>query len=131
MTRAEEQKIQELHRKAIDLADKGFLARREGRQSEAATFIRQAFEKELSAADAVASELQLEPTRSVLHRSAASLAFQCGELETSERLIHDALSGSPPEEIAEELHDLLTQISSYRSHAVQTGAQPVPFLEGR
>lgn len=127
MTR-EQEKIKGLHRSAIDLADKAFMAQREGRQVEAATFIRQAFEKELLAADSVASDVQLEPTRSVLHRSAASLALQCGELDTSERLIHKALSGSPPDEIAEELHDLLDQVRSSRARPVQPGMQPAPFF---
>jgi superfamily II DNA/RNA helicase len=128
VTSAEEHKIKELHRSAIDLADKAFIAQREGRQVEATNFIRQAFEKELLAADSVASDVQFEPTRSVLHRSAASLALQCGDLDTSERLIHKALSGSPPDEIAEELQDLLSQVRSARAKPVQPGVQPTPFL---
>jgi hypothetical protein len=51
-----------------------------------------------------------EPTRSVLLRSAASLAIDCGEFREAERLIAAALSGSPPEEIADELRDLLEQV---------------------
>ena len=48
--------------------------------------------------------------RSVLHRSAASLALECGALREAERLIAAALSGDPPDEIAEELRDLLEQV---------------------
>lgn len=51
------------------------------------------------------------PTRSILHRSAASLAVECGEVATAERLIAIALSGNPPQEIAEELKDLFVQIN--------------------
>ena len=58
----------------------------------------------------VAPDLGAEPSRSVLHRSAASLAEQCGEFREAERLIAVALSGNPPEEIAEELRDLLQQV---------------------
>jgi len=52
----------------------------------------------------------LEPTRSVLHRSAATLALECGALCDPERLIAVALSGDPPAEIAEELRDLLEPV---------------------
>lgn len=55
--------------------------------------------------------MDTEPTRSVLHRSAATLAVNCGELQAAERLITTALSGNPPQEIAEELKDLFIQIN--------------------
>jgi hypothetical protein len=57
------------------------------------------------------SDLEAEPTRSVLHHSAASLAIECGELQTAERLIATALTGNPPQETAEELRDLFIQIN--------------------
>jgi len=57
-----------------------------------------------------APDLALEPTRSVLHRSAAALAWQCGEYREAERLITTALSGAPPEVIADELRDLLLRV---------------------
>jgi hypothetical protein len=72
---------------------------------------RQAFEQEAQAATLVVNDLDAEPTRSVLHRSAASLAIECGELRAAERLIATALSGNPPPEIAEELKDLFIQIN--------------------
>jgi hypothetical protein len=78
---------------------------------QAAQFTRQAFEQETQAAVLIASTLDAEPTRSVLHRSAASLAIECGELQVAERLIATALSGNPPLEIAEELKDLFIQIN--------------------
>jgi hypothetical protein len=63
------------------------------------------------AAALIANQLDAEPTRSVLHRSAANLAVNCGELTAAERLIATALSGNPPSEIAEELKDLFIQIN--------------------
>ena len=42
---------------------------------------------------------------------AATLAIDCGELKAAERLITTALSGNPPEDIAEELKDLFIQIN--------------------
>jgi hypothetical protein len=55
----------------------------------------------------VADQLDFEPTRSVLHRSAASLAVECCQLREAERLIGRALAGNPPPDIADELRDLL------------------------
>jgi hypothetical protein len=74
--------------------------------------LRQALEHERQAAELAAPDLSLEPTRSVLHRRAATLAWQCGEFREAERLISTALSGTPPEMIAEELRDLLLQVYS-------------------
>jgi hypothetical protein len=103
--------IQTLHQQAMDLAEAAAVARLRGALEQAAQLTRRAFEQETQAANLVASALDAEPTRSVLHRSAASLAIECGELRTAERLIATALSGSPPSEIAEELKDLFIQIN--------------------
>jgi hypothetical protein len=103
--------IQVLHQQAMDLAEAATVARLRGSIEQAAQLTRQAFEQETQAASLIANTLEAEPTRSVLHRSAASLAIECGELQTAERLITTALSGNPPSEIAEELKDLFIQIN--------------------
>lgn len=103
--------IQTLHQQAMDLAEAAAVARLRGAFEQAAQLTRQAFEQEVQAANLIASVIDAEPTRSVLHRSAASLAIECGELRTAERLIATALSGNPPPEIAEELKDLFIQIN--------------------
>jgi hypothetical protein len=103
--------IQMLHKQAMDLAEAAAVAQLRGAIEQAAQLTRQAFEQENQAANLVASVLDAEPTRSVLHRSAASLAIECGELRAAERLIATALSGNPPPEIAEELKDLFVQIN--------------------
>lgn len=54
-----------------------------------------------------AEQSQTEPTRSVLHRSVATLALDCGEYREAERLVAAALAGSPPEQIANELREVL------------------------
>ena len=68
-------------------------------------------ELEAEAARLVADDLAAEPTRSVLHRSAVSLAVECGELQMAERLIARALADTPPADIADELKDLFMQIN--------------------
>jgi hypothetical protein len=102
--------MNDLHHAAMRLVDQASDRRRRGDESEANALLRQAFEQERQAAELAAPDLALEPTRSVLHRSAATLAWQCGEYREAERLIGAALSGTPPETIAEELRDLLLQV---------------------
>ena len=71
----------------------------------------QALALESEAAQMVADDLTAEPTRSVLHRSAASLAIECGELQTAEKLIERALADPRPADIEAELKDLFLQIN--------------------
>ena len=103
--------IQEKHTIAMDLAEAAFSAKLRGNLKRASQLIREAFENEQAAAALIAHQLDAEPSRSILHRSAATLAVDCGELKAAERLIATALSGNPPEEIAEELKDLFIQIN--------------------
>lgn len=94
------------HYDAMEWADKGDSAKRQGLPNEAKDFYRYAFRDESRAAELVAPYLDLEPTRSVLHRSAASLAMQCGEPAEAASLIEVGLAGNPPAEIADELREL-------------------------
>lgn len=94
----------------MDLAEEATVERLHGNPDQAARLLRLALEKERAAASLVESEAAIEPTRSVLHQSAASLAVECGDLREAERLARTALSGSPPEAITEELRQLLRSI---------------------
>jgi len=102
----------EIHEEAMSFAERAFLARREGEGEQADSLFRKAFAKEKSAAGLVEGDEHLEPTRSVLHRSAASLAVECGEFNEAKRLAEIGLGGSPPGEIAEELRRVLERCSS-------------------
>ena len=103
------QDIETLHREAMELVDRAVLARQRGDAEAVIKLSRVAFAKERTAADLVANKFDLEPTRSILHRSAAVLALECAELRDAERLIGRALAGNPPHDIAEELRDLLVE----------------------
>jgi len=103
----------------MELADQAMLALRQGDTERARGLNRSAFDKERKAASIVAPDLNLEPTRSVLHRSAASLALDCGEIREAERLIGTALAGNPPEQIADELRDLIEDVHFQRHLAVR------------
>lgn len=100
-----------LHQEAMDLAESALIAKLRVDLAQENQLLRQAFEKEAQAAALIAHDLSAEPTRSVLHRSAASLAIECGEFQVAERLIMTALTGNPPQEIAAELKDLFVQIN--------------------
>ena len=103
--------IQDLHRQAMDLAEQADLKKLRGETSQAQELLQQALKLESEAAGMVANDITAEPTRSVLHRSAATLAVECGELSLAERLIARALAGAPPSGIAAELKDLFIQIN--------------------
>jgi hypothetical protein len=100
----------DLHRQAMSLADQADQANRNGDGQTAQHLFRQAFDLERRAAERMISHNDAEPTRSVLLRSAASLAIGCHEYREAERLIATALAGNPPREICEELRDLLEEL---------------------
>ncbi|MEO1146062.1 MAG: hypothetical protein AAFY26_10750 [Cyanobacteria bacterium J06638_22] len=104
-------RIQELHNKAMDLAEQADLAKLRGDTAVQQDLLRQAFELEYQAAQQVAQLEGAEPTRSILHRSAASLAIACSNLAVAEQLIIAALMGNPPADIATELKDLFMQLN--------------------
>jgi hypothetical protein len=69
----------------------------------------QAFAKEKEAAMDLLGDFEAEPTRSVLFRSAANIAFNIGDFTEAKKLSHLALAGSPFDEIKEELQQLLEE----------------------
>ena len=98
--------IQELHTRAMEIADQADLLKRQGNDDDAYTLFRKSLEAESEAAYAARRQQIGEPTESVLFRSAASLAYIVKEYREAERLICMGLSGNPPAEIAEELRSL-------------------------
>lgn len=107
-------KIAKLHNDAMRCADQAMLAKVAKDIEKADELTRQAFSLESQAAAMCKDDYKFEPTRSVLHRSAASLAIECGELRQAERLIATALAGDPPGDIADELRDLFETVSFHR-----------------
>ena len=81
-----------LHDEAMSLADDAWVKRYEGDFAAYKEVIRAAYEKERAAAESITREVDFEPTRSVLLRSAASLALECGETREAERLVSVALA---------------------------------------
>jgi len=96
------------------LAELAEEAKRAGNLTGYDEFTREALQQESTAAWRFADDISFEPSRSVLFRSAATLAIECGELRVAERLISAALAGNPPAEIADELRDLLEDVYFHR-----------------
>lgn len=102
--------IDELHQKAMDLAEEAFYAKREEKWKLAQAKYKAAFEYEKAAAMLLVNEYSQEPTRSVLFRSAANLLLNIphpdiDNYREAERMVAFGLSGNPPEQIAEELRE--------------------------
>ena len=95
----------------MQFADESRIAKLLGERDKYLHFTRLALEKEAAAADLMVELTDIEPTRSVLHRSAATLAWRCEEYDYAKRLIFRGLDGSPPGEIAWELKDLLGKVN--------------------
>jgi hypothetical protein len=108
------EKSYNLHNEAMDIAEKALIQRSSGNHSKAVKLFNDAFEKERIAAMSVARELDFEPSRSVLFRSAASMAYNAGRYRDAEVMIAMGLSGNPPEIIANELRDLYEDINFSR-----------------
>ena len=105
----------DVHRKAMDFAAKGLMARMRGDTEEAVAHFEEALENELVALDEL-DRLgnKVEPTYSVLHRSAATLALDCHHFRLAEKLASKALAADPVPAIADELRDVWEQANSYR-----------------
>jgi hypothetical protein len=98
----------QLHDEAMDLFELGLLAARKGMLDESRRMFTDALEKEAAAADSVPDDL--EPTRSILHRSAASIALRIGNTQRALKHVDTGLAGKGPYEIVEELRMLREQI---------------------
>jgi len=106
--------IRDYHSQAMEFAELALVARMRGEHEHAGHLSRQALECELSAIGEMDATGVIEPTYSVLHRSAATLALDCSDPRSAERIVAKALTHDPPSEIAEELRDLMEQINFKR-----------------
>ena len=98
--------MNDCHDKAMEYAETALVQRIRGNPDKARPLFEQALEWELKAV----AELDepIEPTYSVLHRSAGTLALDCKQYRLAEKLA--ALAQDLPTEIAEELRELLEQV---------------------
>lgn len=93
--------VRDLHKRAMALVNESMLIDDYVPKN---VLLKKALELEIEAAMELFDKFEAEPTRSVLFRSAATIAFNIGELETAERMIFSGLcSKKVPAEIKEEL----------------------------
>ncbi len=104
----------EFHLKAMEIAEEGIIARLKGDMDTALKKLKEAYEIEKKAVDIVMPMFDNEPTRSIMTRSAAALAMDCGEFREAEKMTAIGLMGNPPLEIAEEMRNIYEQVNFKR-----------------
>lgn len=100
----------ETHLQAMNFAQDALVISIKGDKQQALALYEKAFDLEKQAALSLLDKENIEPTRSVLFRSAAALAKKCQKFREAEKMIAYGLSGNPPEEIALELRELYEDI---------------------
>jgi hypothetical protein len=126
-------RVREIHREAMRLADEADAARLRGDAAGHRRLIRQAFEAEREAALRLADRTELEPTRSILHKSAAYLALESGLQREASNLARSALAGAPPADVEEELRAILQRTDGYTALSEKAGhrASSIQALRAR
>ena len=111
--------IRKIHNNAMNIAENAYLAKLKGDIDKYLELYHEAFYLEKEAAMMLVNKYDIEPSRSVLFRSAASMAFICGMHKEAEKLIAHGLSGNPPYDIAEELRNLYEEVNFNRHLKVE------------
>jgi hypothetical protein len=103
----------DLHQKAMFFAQDALVATHRGDKDNALSLYKNAFDIEREVAMSLVDS-DNEPIRSVLFRSAASLALNCGLDREAEIMISYGLIGKPPTDIHQELLQLLEDVKVQR-----------------
>ena len=103
----------DLHQKAMFFAQDALVAAHKGDKKNAVMLYKNAFDLERNAAMSLV-DTNNEPMRSILFRSAASLALNCGLDREAEIMISYGLIGTPPKDIHQELLELLDDVKHER-----------------
>lgn len=106
--------IEQLHNQAMIFADDADLLKHHGRKEDSIIFYEKAYKAER---DAVFESIKCcidDFSVNILIKSAAFLAYEAGLIRDSEQMVGLALSRNLPEEIAEEMRDLLENLNFSR-----------------
>ena len=112
----------ELHEKAMSLYEDSLAAKYIGADEKRLAFLKKAFELEKEAACLLKDKYDLEPTRSKLFASSATMAYQLSNYRESEKMVAWGLAGNPPLDVLEELRDLFDKVNFYR-HLTTKGVE--------
>lgn len=99
--------VRQLHDEAMNLAQRAMVLRHEGAEETARRLTRQALHLEARAAMQLPGTKESEPTRSILYKSAASLAVLAGEDFMALTLAAAGMDGYPQPQEAYELGKIL------------------------
>ena len=88
--------VNDSHNKAMDFAELAFVERLHGRREQAHDFFVQALKSELGAIAELEAEGRIEPTYSVLHRSAATLALDCNQPKKAAEIVKKSPRSESP-----------------------------------
>jgi hypothetical protein len=108
--------VRQIHQEAMAKFQLANAALAEGDRNVFENTLHDAYLLERQAAEMLAYEYESEPTRSVLFRSAASIAINMGLYSDAIELIESALGGVPHPEIKEELIFLLDEVNERAIH---------------
>jgi hypothetical protein len=101
--------IEKFHNQAMDLAENAFLARQKGDIHAFVQLSKEAFVLEKAAAMMLQKHLESEPSRSILFKSAAFLAFDAQEFQECRNMITHTLLGKPDTIIKAEMNQLFDE----------------------
>lgn len=108
--------VKQIHDEAMRIYQDAIILSVKGKDSDAEKEYEKAYRLESDAAELVSQKPNSEPTRSILFRSAATLAYQAGDYDNSLNLIGKCLSGNPTVRIKNEIRELYEKIcSEYRA----------------
>jgi hypothetical protein len=102
--------IRKIHSEAMHFVNEAQICLGQRKNAEYRENLEKALTLEEEAALELYSKLDNEPTRSVLFRSAANIAFNLGYLDRSEKLVFQGLSGNPFAETKAELNEIRDKI---------------------
>jgi len=108
--------VRKFHQLAMELLQKSIVARHNGDSELCRNLCEQAYGFEIQSADLIANtaDVDNEPTRSILYRSSASLAYQAGKFDFAKEAINKCLAGNPSEAIKHEIALLLEEMKHTR-----------------
>lgn len=108
------------HKRAMEIAELAVKKSGEKEHELASVLYAAALQHEMSVVNLLRDQYDIEPSRSIICRSAATLALDCGKIDDAERIAATGLAGNAPPEIASELRDILFEVQYLR----HVGASP-------
>jgi hypothetical protein len=105
-------KINQLHEQAMDMAEKAFLAQQKGDKIMFIRLSKEAFLLEKAAAMLLKDKPEIEPSRSILFKSAAFLAYDAQEYQACRDMITYTLLGKPDAIIKAEMKSLFLEVDA-------------------